>query len=156
MANKDILDEIFGLKEEDAETFFDLVSKETKDKKPEWLGTEADTLQTKQTAMFMEQSHKFIKITHGYHDSNYVWHIAPSHPKKPWKVPMPKIFYAIGVVLNKHLPKSVIIDIYPPQVGWEMKEITIKANNVLDLWNVTKDDLAVVTGQLFEVLNELV
>lgn len=149
MANKNILDDIFGAEEKDVETFGDIVKMNQKDFAPR------EVLQLKKTANFTSATQKFLNITHGTHEENYVWHIRPAHPKRPWAVSTSRVIYAIGRVIHEHLPRDMMVDIFPPKVGWDIEEITVKANDAMSHWSVTQADLDKVTGQFFEVLNPL-
>lgn len=145
MADKNLLDDIFDRTEEETEVFADLLERQAE-----------ESLATRSTSSYTQQSQGFITIVHGNHEDNYVWHLKPHHPRKPWAVPLPRVIYAIAKVLNQHIPTDVLIDIFPPQQAWEIPEITVKAQHALDHWAVNLGLLDKVTGQLFEVLNKLV
>lgn len=151
MADNNILDSIFKAKEKDTETFADIVKNHTKNSI-----AEEETIQLKKTGEFKEETQKFISIMHGYHEDNYVWHIRPSHKKKPWAVNMNRVLFAIGKVLSEYIPNDVIIDLIMPNEQWEIEEITVKANGAMTHWAISDETLQRVTGQMFEVLNTLV
>jgi hypothetical protein len=148
MPNNSLLDQIFSAKKEDVETFSEVFKKEGI--------TDQESFRLKKTAEMKVESQKYITINHGKHEDNYVWHIQPTYPKKPWAVSIDKVLYAIGRVLNEYLPTDIMIDLHLPSSEWKIEEITVRANGALTHWAVTDAMLATVTGQFFEILNTLV
>lgn len=148
----DVLDRIFAISEKEAETFAEVLEKEN----IKGGFTANEVVQISKTADFTTQKQGWIQIVHGFHEKHYAWHIRPWHQKKPWSVPIAKVIYAIGSILNEHFPHEVIIDIYPPASDWDIAEITVRANDAKDCWAVTDYCLNKVTGQFFEILDSLV
>ena len=148
MADSKLLDQVFKAKEEDVKYFSDIIATEEY--------SEEKTYGIKSTASYKDETQNLIGIVHGYHEDNYVWHIKPVHGKKPWKVSMQRVVFAIGKVVSTLLPQDLMLDVFLPQETWDIKEITVKANNVKEHWAVRESDLDKVTGQFFEVLNTLV
>lgn len=142
----DVLARIFGLSEQELNQFTDVIKKEINEKP---LSTEnpfkADTI-----------IQKYIKIVHGWNGDNYVWHISPSHERRPWKYSDGRILYAIGYVFNEVMPKSQIFDVYPPDPDWKLKEITYKGVDMKLNWSVTENDINKLNIRLLEVLSALV
>ena len=146
----ELLEVVFGMEDEEVETFEELLALH-----PQILGAKEESLEV--TAKFKTEEQGKISLTHGHHERNYVWHIKPDPLKsKGWKVSISRVLYAIAVINNKWMPNSVIIDLSPPDEQWDIKEITVKANDALDNWAVSEETLTKVTGQFFEVLNSLV
>jgi hypothetical protein len=150
VADANLLQQIFEADKEQVETFSDFVEKNVN------KITEEESFRLKKTAKLVTEQQKLIGITHGTHESSYVWHIRPIHRKRPWAVPVKNVVYAIGKVFHEYIPHEVLIDIFLPNSEWEIEEITVKALEVMDHWSITEDTLPKVTGQLFEVLNTLV
>lgn len=151
MADTNILDKLFSTSVEEIETFTDLVDKVAAQKI-----TENEMLRLKKTSNYLVETQKLITITHGQHDNNYVWHIVPAHEKRPWRAPIKEVLYTIGVIINKYLPRDVMFDLHRPSENYGIKEITVRANGILDHWSVQDADLQKVTGRFFEALNTLV
>lgn len=150
MADSSILDQIFEAKEEDLETFADIVGAGA----PAFTANEVFRL--KKTNNYRTERQKFIEITHGTHEDDYVWHVKPYHEKKPWAVNMDRIIYAIAKIVVEYLPDDIPVKTFLPAPEWEIEEITIKAQDANINWAVTEEDLQKMTGQLFEVLNTLI
>ena len=146
----DILEQVFSASDEDTETFAEVVEQARN------ALVDDTPVPLVKTAKYIEEKQEYIQIKHGTHEEDYVWHILPWHPKKNWAVPLPRVIYAIGAIFHKRIPHTVLIDIYPPDPQWEVKEITIKANDAMGNWSVTDADIKRTTVELFEVLNTLV
>jgi hypothetical protein len=151
MADSNLLDSIFSAKDDDVETFAD-VMKAASGKNI----TEQESIRLKKTSNMHTETQRLISIMHGTHEDNYVWHIRPAHKKRPWAVDLNRVLFGIGKVLNEYVPNDVLIDIHLPNPQWQIEEITVKANEAMVHWAVSDDVLKKVTGQFFEVLNTLV
>lgn len=146
----DLIDEIHKASDEDVQYFSDIIGNVGK----EFSFNEKYRLN--RTAKFKEEKQKLIKIVHGTHESHYVWHISPLHPKRPWAVSMDRIRYAIGKILNDRVPHELVIDIFLPDASHDIDEITIKANDAANHWSMSDREFQRITGQFFDVLNTLV
>jgi hypothetical protein len=149
VANNNLLDEIFDAKEEDVETFADTINM------GEHKFAAKEIARVKKTSEFRTSRQKNVEITCGYHESDYVWHIKPWHPKKPWAVSIDRVVYAIAKILHSLIPHDIQIDTFLPESTWEIKEITIKAYGAMNHWSLREEDFQKVTGQMFEILNTL-
>jgi hypothetical protein len=118
--------------------------------------TDQESFRMKKTANLFVETQKFVSITHGSHENNYVWHIRPNHKKKPWAVSTDRVLFAIGKILNEYLSNDILIDLHLPNQSWQIEEITVRANEALDHWTVNEESLKKITGQFFEVLNTLI
>ena len=156
---------IFKTKEFDVRTFADVMRRELAKNSPPVPGgvakTDFDEVASGETKKikapeFVQQESGFIRIEHGWHHDDYVWHVGTNHPRKDWKVSPDRLIYAIAATLDTMIPRTVKVNIYPPVADWEIKEYTIKALEVGSVWNVTKDMLTGATEKLFKVLNALV
>jgi hypothetical protein len=150
MADTSLLDRIFAAKEEDVETFADIIGKDV----PSF--TLDEVLELKKTSDYKTERQKFLEITHGTHENDYVWHIKPYHNQKPWAVSMDRIIYAIAVIVVEFLPDEIPVKTFLPDPLWEIEEITVKAQDAVIHWSLISDDFQKMTGQLFEVLNTLI
>lgn len=146
-----VLDEIFAATEEDVETFADFVEQQSSGKM-----TEKESEKVRSTASFSTETQKHITVEHGRHEAHYAWHITPANPKRGWPSSMKNMIFAATRVVCSTLPQDVLVDIYLPSTRDACAEVlTIRANDVLDHWNVQPDDLTKITGRLFEVINAL-
>lgn len=149
MANNNLLDEIFDAKEEDVETFADVIGM------GEHKFAANEVARVRKTSEFQVSRQKNIEINCGYHESDYVWHIKPWHKKKPWAVSIDRVVYAIAKILHELIPHDVQIETYLPASDWEIEEVTIKALGGMSHWSLREEDFQKVTGQMFEILNPL-
>lgn len=149
MGKKLALEDIFKATEEDAQAFSELMQKSDYDAMVD--GKSLDVEPPK----FIYQESPTVRIQHGYHGADYVWHISAHHPRRPWKVPLRRVIYAIAQTLNQYIPSSVSVDITPPAMDWEIKEVSVKAHKIRDCWNVRNEDLEKGTHDLFRVLGTL-
>ena len=159
---KNLLDAIFNTSEQDVEDFASVFfTEDSKKNVPAMEENDFERIRSgkpdkyKPVSDFKEQKSGFVKIDHSWYYDDYVWHIAPASHKKPWKVTLDRVVYAIAVTLNKHIPTTTHVDIFPPAYDWEIQEITVKAIDIRKCWNITDTELNRLTEELFEVLNTL-
>ena len=152
MSRSSLLDSIFNAPEADVEVFADVVQDLREKFSPDFqnqIGIRADN-------RFSREVKGLIQIEHGVHDTHYVWHICPAHPKRPWSVSMNRVLFAIAQCLNAYLPTDLIVDMMPPDKQWEIKEITVKVNNATNHWAIRDDKLREATNALFAITGQLV
>ena len=156
----ELLDRIFNTPDEQIETFADVILDRTgtedlaKDEFAEKV-VKGDPQQIEQVKM-VEATNKFVRITSGFNQDDYILHVGPAHPKKPWKVTTDRVIFAAVHVWNKHIPREIVVDIFPPYSDWEIQEITFKAHGLKKEWSVDENDLKKLTLELFDVLGELI
>ena len=97
----------------------------------------------------------FVRIFHGWHNKDYVWHIEHAAIRRPWKVSTDKVIYMIAKVMHDLLP-DIEATIWPPQRDWELRTITFKALRLKDEWSFSEDIIDSINNRLFEVLNKVV
>lgn len=97
----------------------------------------------------------FVRIHHGWHNNDYVWHIEHASIRRPWKVPIKRVIYAIAKTMHAALP-DIEATIWPPQMDWELRMITFKALNLKHEWSFSEDMVEKINNTLFEVLNKMV
>ena len=156
-ATRNILDEVFAFddEEENKETFMESVRKNMDpegEEDPRFDSTESYSVEVPK---LMNTSSGFVRIMHGIDDRSYVWHIAPNHPKKKWKVRPEQFFMAIHKVMSKVIPPKTRVWIWGPEPSWEIPEWTFKAVDLMDEWSVSEEDINKMVIELLEVLNAL-
>ena len=118
----------------------------------------ADRLQEKAQvtpACFVKQEQGKVRITHGYHADDYVWHIRPISTRKTWRVPDLEVLRTCARVFNNYIPPNIYMDVFPPNDQWEIKEVTFKGLAFKD-WFMFNDALIKeINGILFEELDKL-
>jgi hypothetical protein len=97
----------------------------------------------------------FVRIFHGWHNKDYVWHIEHASMRRPWKIPTSRVIYIIAKTMHSILP-DIDATIWPPQAEWELKTVTFKALSLKDEWSFSEDILERINNKLFEVLNTVV
>lgn len=157
MKPEDILKQVFGQPDSQIQTFMDVIKPNVTDPNDSEVsrivrGT-PDQIAAPELA---EQRSGFIRIQHGWHDQDYVWHVSPWHERKPWKVALERVVYACAQVMNSVIPKSTDVRIWYPHNDWQIPEITFKAIALRAQWNVRDEHLQKMTDKLFEILNTLV
>jgi len=105
--------------------------------------------------MLSEQISGFVRIFHGWHDDDYVWHIEHASIKRPWKVSIERVVYMVAKTMHDNLP-DVEARIWLPQGDWELKSISFKALGVSGEWSFHEEDVARINAKLFEILQPLV
>jgi len=156
---------IFKTKEIDVRTFADVmrreISKDDAVTRDGFDSSAADDVfsgdpQKVRVPEFVKQESGFIKIEHGWHTDDYIWHIGTNHPRKDWKVGQDRLVYALAATLDTAIPRTTKVNIYPPYSDWDIKEYTVKAMDLKSVWNVTPEMIVAVTEKMFRVLNALV
>jgi hypothetical protein len=161
MSTRNILDDIFSMDEKDSDTFMDAV-------RESYVNEDGDELQFDKTEVYgakvpelKTQTSGFIKIMSGpIVDSSgdlcdYVWHIAPSHHKKTWKVRPEHLLMAIQKVFLTVVPQTTRVWIWAPDPQWEIPEWSFKAMGLLQEWSVDMKDIEEMNIKLLEVCNSL-
>ena len=158
----ELLDRIFQTPDEDVETFADVIKKEAEtspagsfDKDFLAKAAKGEQVGIEKTYRPKEQVQGFIRIISGWLGADFVWHIGPAHPKKPWKVSLDRVIFAMVHTLNKYLPKEQRVDIFPPYQDWEIPEVTLKAIGIKNEWWVDEKELEKLNLEFMKVLNPL-
>ncbi|NDC22605.1 MAG: hypothetical protein EBZ49_00520 [Proteobacteria bacterium] len=152
---KNILDDIFNTPEEQVETFMEVIKPLVTDPNSfsRVTGGQPDQISA---PSLVDQVSGWIRIQHGWHGEDYVWHISAHHTKKPFKVSIDRVVYAIAKVMNDVIPQTVEVKIWLPMQDWEIQEITFKAVDLASSWNVSEESINKLNLKLFEVLGTLV
>lgn len=158
-AAEKLLDDIFETPEENIDLFVGVL----KDK--EMLVDPEDDGVTRMTEgrpdqvappLLKDQIAGGVRIQHGWHGDDYVWHIGPNDARRSWKVSNDRVAYAIAKCMNEDIPESIEVKIWLPYLDWEIKEITFKAINLKDEWSISDSIIEQMTLRLFGVLNALI
>lgn len=97
----------------------------------------------------------FIRIIHGWHNNDYVWHIEPASIRRPWRIPEDQVLYAIAKIMNSSLPE-IEAKLWLPEGSWELRTITFKAIDLSNNWAFDSYMITNINGKLFEALNKIV
>jgi len=159
--NKNILDDVFGIEEEEVASFADAILDSKVEKGTALDGDnsskfEQDSPDKIQGPTLQFARNGYIEIAHGWHGEDYVWHIKPWHPKKQYRVTMQRVLYAIAKTMSEKIPDHIVVDVFMPDYKWEIPEITFKAKEILNEWAIKNEDFPELNEKIFEVLNELV
>lgn len=104
---------------------------------------------------YEELTHGNIKIVHGQHDQDYVWHLSPLNPRQKFKATEEQVIRSIATIMNGVIPESVTVNIHKPLIDWEIQEYTFKALNLMDHWSVTKEVIRKLNLELFTASEKL-
>lgn len=162
MSDDNLLENIFSVSDDDAQTFMDVMSDNIEAKSDEIsddLRRIAISGKDGKTEKIINPEYDTIivgaiKIEKGWHADDYVWHIS-DHPRRPFRVAQGKVVHAIALTMNKVIPNSVEVKIYMPMAEWDIQEYTFKAIDLRNQWNVTEDMIEDLNNSLLEVLNPL-
>ena len=156
---KSLLDDVFQAPDKYIQTFRDAIEELIEDPNSDDEDTQKVVLARPDPyAMpeLTEQRAGFIGITHGWHDQDYVWHISPFHPKRPFKVPLDRAVYGIAKTMNDIVPAKCEVKIWYPYAEWEIQELTFKAIGLREFWTITEAAITELNLKLFTLLNALV
>ena len=160
MNTKNLLDDIFKTSDDQVSTFMDALQgiiQEDRSRSPSDIEKiQSGKPDTILSAEQIVQVSGFIRVMRGWDGEDYYWHFAPATPKKPWKVSIDRVVYALAKVMSGWIPPSTPVKIWLPYADWEIKEVTFKAMGLKTLWNVTQRDVTQMSLKALEVLNTLV
>ena len=151
---KSILDDVFGKTEEEVETFMDAIKSQVTvpDKYSRMAEDRPDMVSAPE---FTDQISGSIRIQSGKHGDDHVWHIS-CDPRKQWKVSLERVCYAVANVMNGVIPSTVRVNIFLPYADWDVQEITFKAIDLGNCWNVSDKVISDMNIKLMTILNTLV
>lgn len=165
-SEKNLLEQIFSAPEEDVETFMDLLSANDVIVNKgagsmESLARSAAEDQPDKISYpeLVEQISVLIRIQHGTHDEDYVWHIAPFVPSNKivnYKVSIERVIFAIAKIMKEYLPEHIEAKIWLPYADWDIQEITFKAIGLNADWTFQKSLVDKINLKIFQTLNTLV
>lgn len=98
---------------------------------------------------------RFVRITHGWHNNDYVWHFEPASIRRPWNVHEDDVLYRIALIMHENLPE-IEAKLWLPEFGWELRTITFKAIDARSHWGFQESRVSLINSKLFEVLNTVV
>jgi hypothetical protein len=98
---------------------------------------------------------KFIRIIHGWHNSDYVWHVEPASIRRPWRVEEDDVVYRVARIMHDNLP-DIEGKFWFPEMNWELRTITFKAFGLKEHWGFQESRIPIINARLFENLNMVV
>lgn len=154
------LESFFKTSDEDVGTFVDVLKQHMGDVKDNDLSFSRRLLDGKPDKVsapkrFQESLSGFVRIFHGWHNNDYVWHVEHAAIRRPWKVPLNRVIFIIAKTMHDALP-DIEATIWPPQANWELKTVTFKALNLSKEWSFSEDTIEKINARLFEALNKVV
>jgi len=155
------LESFFKASDEDVGTFMDVLNDRMQEKPADHCLDITRKLisgkpdQVSAPRRFQTALSGFVRIFHGWHNNDYVWHIEHAAIKRPWKIQLNAVIVMIAKVMHDCLP-DVEATIFPPQQGWELKTITFKALDLKSEWSFSEDMIEKINNRLFEALNKVV
>jgi hypothetical protein len=154
---KNILDDVFSRSEEELETFMEAVKENIgQDDMGDFHSKFDDKEIGAETPDYITQESGNIRITHGWHGTDYVWHMSTKHPKIPFKVDAKTMLYTVAKTMNDTIPSSVEVKIWLPLADWDIQEYTFKAVDLKSSWQITQKAIEALNLKLFNVLNTMV
>lgn len=160
-APRNVLVELFETTEEDVGTFLDVITDRisksgdsgSMDLARRLVSGEPDKV--KSPRKLQESLSGFVRIFHGWHNKDYVWHIEHAAIRRPWKVSVDRVIYIVAKIMHEALP-DVEATIWPPHHDWELRTVTFKALGLADAWSFNEADVSSINNRIFESLNQVV
>ena len=160
-APRNVLVELFETTEEDVGTFLDVITDRisksgdsgSMDLARRLVSGEPDKV--KSPRKLQESLSGFVRIFHGWHNKDYVWHIEHAAIRRPWKVSVDRVIYIVAKIMHEALP-DVEATIWPPRQDWELRTVTFKALGLADAWSFNEADVSSINNRIFESLNQVV
>lgn len=160
--SKNLYADIFNAKEEDVKTFAEVMKLHNAEKPgtPGISKKGIDSVMSGKTARvaipeFVKQESGMLMFEHGWMQEDYVWHIQP-RSGRPWKVSQERVLFAIMKTMDTVIPRTMRVNLYPPDEDWDIKAYTVKVLGLRAAWNVPDSDIHRLTEKLFNILNSLV
>ncbi len=92
--------------------------------------------------IIIKESHGMVDIEHGANvDGDYIWHFMPKHHSKTFPEDLSKVYQVLVTYLNKIIPESIKVDVYPPPKDWEIRLLTVVARKIKKSWTYDYDDM---------------
>lgn len=161
MSTRNILDDVFSMDEETSETFMDAVRENYGEEEDRDVGFDDTEKYGVKVPQLRVQESGFIRLFSGPvvdnngDPSDYVWHVAPNHPRKTWKVRPEHLLLSIQKCFFSVVPQTTQVWIWPPDAQWEIPEWSFKAMGILKEWSVTLEDIEEMNIKLLELCNSL-
>jgi len=157
----DPLDGFFNVSQEEAETFYDAMATtiQTGGDSPKEdmirriVSGKPDRV--KMPARLTDEVSGFVRVIHGPHGEDYVWHVEHAALRRPWKTTNERIIFIIATIMHDCLP-DIEAKIWPPAGDWELRTITFKALGLVDEWTFHESLVQKINLRLFAALNPLV
>lgn len=154
------LESFFKATDEDVSTFADALKELNKGVSPPDISVTRRLMSGKPDKVvaprrFQESLSGFVRIFHGWHRKDYVWHVEHASVRRPWKVPIDRVIYMIAKTMHEVLP-DVHAVMFPPHFDWELKTVTFKALNLSEEWSFSDDLVEKANNRLFDILNKVV
>jgi hypothetical protein len=154
---RNLLDDLFSQDEREVETFVDVIKALDLVIDPDVVSQLASDRPEKiAIPEFADQTSGGVRINHGWHDQEYVWHISPAQMRRPWKVSTERVIRTIMVIMNPIIPNHIVVKVWPPKAEWEIPEVTFKAYELKGEWCITDRAIENLNIELFKTLNELI
>lgn len=161
MIDDDPLREVFGRVEDDSKDFIDSIQDLFGDNSGQETISNLRKLEKGQPDIvkapkpLTQEVSKFIRIIHGWHRSDYVWHIEHAAIRRPWRVREDEVLYRIARIMDQCLP-DIEIKIWLPRDDWELRTFTFKAMGLQNHWSFEESAIPDINNRLFEHLNTIV
>jgi len=160
--SKNLYADIFSAPEEDVRTFAEVMKLHNKEK-PKGISVSQSgfdevmrgKVERVSVPVFTKQESNTLSFEHGWSGEDYVWHMQP-RSGRGWKVTDERVIFAVMKTVDTVIPRTMHVNIYPPNLDWDIKAYTVKVLDLRVAWNVPEADLKRLTEKLFDVLSTLV
>lgn len=98
---------------------------------------------------------KLVTIEYGVYQNTYAVHITPTHASRNLSDDQ-KVYdamYQLCTIMNKYVPPTLSVKLYPPRSDWQMKVISAVIDDGASAWNF---DTAKFEGEAIPQIKEAI
>jgi hypothetical protein len=87
---------------------------------------------------------------------DFVLHIEPSHPRRPFPKSLRSVYEAMHTRLSKVFPNNITVEIVPPASDWLVQHIVLVAKDAMQQWSFNESDVEKALPALLEQLDKII
>jgi hypothetical protein len=95
-----------------------------------------------------------VAISNGWDGDDFVLHFSSLSPKINFKVNQKALLMRVIEIMRKVIPSDCKVDIWTPDIGWDLKMYTVKAWKLNSYWQINEERVEKMVMELFDELNK--
>lgn len=95
-----------------------------------------------------------LVLTHGYKEDDYIVTIAPIKGK--FKISEEQVIRGMIIMLDKYLPKTIEVTMFPPGKDWEIQEFAAKIKEARHAWQLSDEMLKSMAVSVAEEMTKFI
>lgn len=95
-----------------------------------------------------------LVLTHGYKEDDYIVTIAPIKGK--FKISEEQVIRGMIIMLDKYLPKTIEVTMFPPGKDWEIQEFAAKIKEARHAWQLSDQMLKSMAVSVAEEMTKFI